>query len=97
MNFKSSLLPSSSKDVEWYWERCVRKNIDFSKVIINENEIDFTKPVDYFDLTDGGADKISFIGRQFDFFAQQVAIAEFELIIFNNPTSVYMIGGILFI
>ncbi len=68
MNFKSSRLPSSSKDVEWYWDRCVRKNIEFSKVTIKEKQIDFTKPVDYFDLTDGGADKISFIGRQFDFF-----------------------------
>ena len=95
MNFKSSRLPSSSKDIEWYWDRCVRKNIDFSKVIINENEIDFTKPVDYFDLTDGGADKISFIGRQFDFFAQQVAIAEFELIIFNNLNADTQIGVLL--
>lgn len=95
MNFKSSRLPSSSKDVEWYWDRCVRKNIDFSKVIINENEIDFTKPVDYFELTDGGADKISFIGRQFDFFAQQVAIAEFELIIFNNLNADTQIGMLL--
>jgi len=34
MNFKSSRLPSSSKDVEWYWERCVRENIDFSRVTI---------------------------------------------------------------
>ena len=84
MNFKSSRLPSSSKDVEWYWDRCVRENIDFSRVTINEGQIDFTKPVDYFDLTDGGADKISFIGRQFDFFAQQVALVEFELNIFDN-------------
>ena len=95
MNFKSSRLPSSSKDVEWYWDRCVRENIDFSRVTINESQIDFTKPVDYFDLTDGGADKISFIGRQFDFFAQQVALVEFELNIFDNLNADTQIGVLL--
>ena len=47
MHFKSSRLPSSSKDVKWYWERCVRENIDFSRVTINESQIDFTKPVEF--------------------------------------------------
>jgi hypothetical protein len=95
MNFKSSRLPSSSKDVEWYWERCVRENIDFSRVTINESQIDFTKSVDYFDLTDGGADKISFIGRQFDFFAQHVALKEFELNIFGDLNTDTQIGVLL--
>ncbi len=95
MNFKSSRLPSSSKDVEWYWDRCVRENLDFSSVTINESRIDFTKPVDYFDFTDGGADKISFIGRQFDFFAQQVALVEFELNIFDNLNADTQIGVLL--
>lgn len=95
MNFKSSRLPSSSKDVEWYWEQCVRENIDFSRVTINENQIDFTKPVDYFDLTDGSADKISIIGRKFEFFAQQVALVEFELNIFDNFNADTQIGVLL--
>ena len=53
------------------------------------------KWVDYFDLTDGGADKISFIGRQFDFFSQQVAMMEFELNIFNNLNADTQIGALL--
>lgn len=95
MNFKSSRLPSSSKDVEWYWKRCVRENIDFSRVTINESQIDFTKSVDYFDLTDGGADKISFIGRQFDFFAQHVALKEFKLEIYGDLSTDTQIGVLL--
>jgi hypothetical protein len=95
MKFKSSRLPSLPKDVKWYWDRCVRENIDFSRVAINENQIDFTKPVDYFDLTDGGADKISFIGRQFDFFAQQVALVKFGLNIFGNLNADTQIGVLL--
>ncbi|MPM03031.1 hypothetical protein SDC9_49290 [bioreactor metagenome] len=95
MNFKSSRLPSSLKEVEWYWDRCVRENIDFSKVTINKSQIDFTKPADYFDLTDGGADKISFIGRQFDFFAHHVALKKFELNIFGNLNTDTQIGVLL--
>mgnify|MGYP000860833360 CR=1 FL=1 len=95
MNFKSSLLPSSSKDLEWYWNLCVRDNIDFSRVAINGSRIDFTKPVDYFDLTDGGADKISFIGRQFDFYEHHVALNKFELKIFGNLNTDTQIGVLL--
>lgn len=95
MNFKSSRLPSSSKEVNWYWKQCVQENINFSSVRINESQIDFTKPVDYFDLTDDGADKISFKGRQFGFFSQQVAIKEFELNIFGDLNADTQIGALL--
>lgn len=95
MNFESSRLPSSSKDIEWYWGRCVQENIDFSRVTINDSQIDFTKPADYFDLTGGCADKISFIGRQFDFFAQQVALVEFKLNIFDDFKADTQIGVLL--
>lgn len=95
MNFKSSRLPSSSKDVEWYWDRCVRGNIDFSRVTINDSQIDFTKPVDYFDLTHGTADKISVIGRRFDFFDTPAALKEFELNIFGDLSADTQIGALL--
>lgn len=95
MNFKSNRLPSSLEELKWYWEKCVRGNVNFSRITINEQQIDFTKPVDYFDLTDGGADKISFIGRQFDFFAQPVALTEFELNIFGDLNADTQIGVLL--
>jgi|GEM_PF-3372498 len=95
MNFKSSRLPSSSKEVEWYWGKCVRESIDFSKVTIDECQIDFTKPVDCFDLTDGGADKISFTGRRFGFFAHPVTLKEFELNIFGDLNTDTQIGVLL--
>lgn len=95
MNFKSNCLPSSSEELKWYWEKCVRKNMNFSSITINEKPINFTKPVDYFDLTDGDADKISFIGRQFDFFAQPVVLTDFELNIFGDSNADTQIGVLL--
>lgn len=95
MNFKSCQLPSSSKDIEWYWERCVQENTNFSNVTIREGQIDFTKPFDFFDITDEDADKISFIGRQFDFFTQHVSLNEFELNIFGDFHADTHIGALL--
>lgn len=68
MNFKSNKLPSTSKDIEWYWSQCVRDDVDFSKVTVDDKMVDFTNPVDFFDLTDNRADKISYIGRGENFF-----------------------------
>lgn len=95
MNFKSSQPPSSSKEIKWYWEQCVRDNLDFSRTTINDVQFDFTKPVDYFELTDGDADKISFIGRRFDFFSQPVALKEFEMNIFGDLNTDTQIGVLL--
>lgn len=95
MNFKLSRLPSSSKDVEWYWDQCVRERLDFSRVTINESQIDFTKPVDCFDLTHGTADKISVIGRRYDFFDTPAVLKEFELNIFGDLSADTQIGALL--
>lgn len=67
MNFKSNRLPSTLQELQWYWGKSVMADMNFSRVVINEKKIDFTKPIDYFDLTDIVADKISFIGRSYDF------------------------------
>lgn len=74
MNFKSNKLPSTSKDIEWYWSKCVKEDVNFSNIIIDNKSVDFTNPVDFFDLTDNGADKISYIGRGVDFFFTKYCI-----------------------
>ena len=66
MNFRSNRLPSTLQELQWYWGKSVMADINFSRVVINEKKINFTKPIDYFDLTDIVADKISFIGRSYD-------------------------------
>lgn len=95
LNFKSNKLPSSSKDIEWYWSKCVKEDVDFSKVIIDDKLVDFTNPIDFFDLTDNGADKISYIGRGVDFFSQNIALNEFGLEIFGNISTDTQIGVLL--
>ncbi len=74
MNFKSNKLPSTSKEIEWYWSKCVKEDVDFSKVVIDDKVVNFNNPVDFFDITDNGADKISYIGRSVDFFFTKYCI-----------------------
>lgn len=95
MNFKSNKLPSTSKDIELYWSKCVKEDVNFSKVIIDDKLVDFTNPVDFFDLTDNGADKISYIGRGVDFFSQNIALREFGLVLFGDITTDTQIGVLL--
>lgn len=95
LNFKSNKLPSASKDIEWYWSQCVRDDVDFSKVAVDDKMVDFTNPVDFFDLTDNRADKISYIGRGGEFFSQNIALKEFGLEIFGNISADTQIGVLL--
>lgn len=95
MNFRSNRLPSTLQELQWYWGKSVMADINFSRVVINEKKINFTKPIDYFDLTDIVADKISFIGRSYDFFTQPIALKEFELNIFGDLNADTQIGVLL--
>ena len=95
MNFSSNRLPSSAKEIEWYWRHTVSEYYDFSKILVHDIPIDFTKPVDYFALSPEFADQISIIGRRYGFFEQPVALREFELQIFGDLTSNTQIGTLL--
>lgn len=95
MNFRTNKLPSSSKEIEWYWGRSVYGNGDFSKISVQNAEIDFTKAVDYFDLSAELADQLSVIGRPHGFFELPVALGEFELRIFNELGAETQIGALL--
>ena len=67
MNFNPNKLPSSSKEIEWYWNRTVSGNISFSSVSIHNTQHDFTQPVDYFDLSSSTADQLSAIGERYSY------------------------------
>lgn len=95
MKFKVNKLPSSSSMIKSVWERSCKNNVVFSKVTINENLIDFTKRVDYFNLSEETADKISIIGRRYDFFTSPISLKEFELRIFGNLNVDTQIGVLL--
>ena len=68
MNFKSNKLPSTSKEIEWYWSKCVKEDVDFSKVVIDDKVVNFNNPVDFFDITDNGADKFHILEEVWIFF-----------------------------
>lgn len=95
MNFNSNRLPSSSKEIEWYWKGTVSDRSNFSKIFVHDMPFDFTKPVDYFALSPEFADQISVIGKRYDFFEQPVALSEFELRIFGELNTNTQIGMLL--
>lgn len=95
MDFRENKLPSSSSGIEHHWKLCVVDDIDFRKINISNKEVDFTKNVDYFDITDECADLISFSGRKLDFFSEHVALEQFELNVFGDISPDTHIGGLL--
>lgn len=95
MNFSKNKLPSSSKEVEWYWTQCIQGRFDFTEVNIHGKKHNFTIPCDYFDMKDSDADKFAFIGRKHGFFSQPIAMNEFELNIFGEINPDTQIGGLL--
>lgn len=74
MDFSLHRMPSTKKEIEWQWIKSVSEQIDFSNVDINGIKNDFGPNLDYFEMTDTKADQISFIGRGYNFFEQQVSL-----------------------
>ena len=95
MDFNSNRLPSSAKEIDWYWKHMVSNRYDFSRIHVHDIPIDFTKSVDYFSLSPKFADQISAIGWRYGFFEQPVALKEFELQILGDLTSNTEIGTLL--
>ncbi|MBE7065313.1 MAG: hypothetical protein E7384_05835 [Ruminococcaceae bacterium] len=95
MNFIENKLPSSTEEVKWHWTQCIQEKLDFTEVSVHGKKQNFTLPADYFDMKDSDADKIAFIGRQYVFFSQPVAMEDFELNIFGEINPDTQIGGLL--
>lgn len=95
MNFIENKLPSSTEEVKWHWTQCIQEKLDFTEVSVHGKKQNFTLPADYFDMKDSDADKIAFIGMQYGFFSQPVAMEDFELNIFGEINPDTQIGGLL--
>lgn len=95
MNFIENKLPSSTEEVKWHWTQCIQEKLDFTEVSVHGKKQNFTLPADYFDMKDSDADKIAFIGMQYGFFSQPVAMEDFELNIFGEINPNTQIGGLL--
>lgn len=95
MVFTANKLPSAAKEIEWYWARSVREDIDYSTIKNNGKQFDFTRPMDYFELTEENADSISSVGADLDFFSESIALNEFEMSIFGNLSVESQIGKLL--
>ncbi len=95
MDFSANKLPLSSSAIEWHWRQYIQEAFDLSHININEKSVDFNLPSDYFELSDTAADKISLIGRKYEFFSQPVYMTEVELSIFGNISVETQIGVLL--
>lgn len=95
MDFTANKLPSVAKEIEWYWAKCLQEDIDYSAIKNNGKQFDFTRPMDYFELTEEKADSISSIGANLDFFSEPVALKEFEMNIFGDLSMESQIGELL--
>lgn len=95
MDFSSSALPSTTKEIEYYWNLCTTESMNLKQIKIIDELVDFCESVDYFDLTEKSADAISFLGRDLGFYSQHMALSEFELNIFGDISSDTQIGGML--
>lgn len=95
MDFTANKLPSVAKEIEWYWAKCLQEDIDYSAIKNNAKQFDFTRPMDYFELTEEKADSISSAGADLDFFSEPVALKEFEMNIFGDLSMESQIGKLL--
>lgn len=95
MNFSNNKLPSSTREIGWHWRQCVQERFNLSSISIEGKIVNFNHPSDYFELSDGCADKISLIGRKYSFFSQPVSLIDFELSIFGDISVDTQIGVLL--
>lgn len=95
MDYKTSKLPSFSSETEYFWKSSFDYYMDFKNIKINDSVVNFTLPVDYFELTDEMADNISFEGRKLEFFSQNISLSDFGMSIFGDISPNTQIGGLL--
>lgn len=95
MNFNANRLPSSTREIEWLWRQHIQESFNLSHININGSVVNFNLPSDYFEMSDAAADKISLVGRRYDFLSQFVYMTDVELNIFGNITVDTQIGVLL--
>lgn len=95
MDFSLNQMPSTQKEIEWQWRQTVKEHIDFSEIDVNGTNYGFNINMDYFNMPDAKADKISYIGRKYELFEQAVSLRDFRLEIFGDIHQDTQIGMVL--
>ena len=95
MSITPNQLPSSSKAIEWHWKVSVKEKIDYEKITIAGETVNFTTPMAYIPVPEKQADEIAFIGRNYSFLDQAVAMPEVEIQITDGFDSKSHIGALL--
>ena len=55
MNFNADRLPSSTREIEWYWRQHIQESFNLSHININGSAVNFNLPSDYFEISDTAA------------------------------------------
>lgn len=87
----------NSKEWSWYWNRHVKDFVDFPNIEVYGGRLDFSQPLDYFDIDSDTAERLRKIGEPYDIFNNtlQIAKPELELIIINGFNDNDGIGSLL--
>lgn len=88
---------ANSKDLFWYWNAYKKDFIDFPNTDVYGGKLDFTMPLDYFDIDSDTAEKLRRIGQPYDIFNNplQIAAPALEVIILKGVNDDNGIGSLL--
>lgn len=95
MSITPNQLPSFSRAIEWHWKLSTKEKIDYKKIAIAGEQINFVAPMAYIPIPEKQADEIAFIGRNYTFLDQTVAMPEVEIQITEGFDSKSQIGSLL--
>ena len=88
---------ANSKEVFKYWNSFKKDFVDFPTTDVYGGTLDFSLPLDYFDVDSDTAERLKKIGRPYDIFDNplQIAVPSFEVIIFKGVNDDNGIGSLL--
>lgn len=88
---------ANSKEWYWYWQKHIESFNQFPNTDVYGGVLEFTKPLDYFDLDSDTVEKLHDIGKPYDIFDNPLptSIPEFEVSIFDGVNDEDGIGALL--
>lgn len=97
MFFSNTKSIIDSPELTWHWRSYVHSSSSFEKTDVFRETINFTHPLDYFELSSDTAEKLRKIGEPYDLFYKTTPITlnEFTVNIFEDFNDENGIGSIL--
>ncbi len=97
MHFKKHKDISTSEELSLLWQLRVQSFVEFPIVKVDSDNLDFNRPLDYFNLDSDAAEKLKIIGQPYDLYNNIIinAIPDFELNILSGINDEDGIGSIL--